>query len=185
MWDPIYDIIVLPKQFHNYQLEVLEVSCYFQLKALRNLALPVCFWLTEQISASSSGPLRTISKAFPNLEQLIICLGGEAERIAWDQPDLDSHSISRHRPATHVSKNINDGLKYIRKESPEWPLSTIKVWEAEDDADTLYGEVFKVQIGKDKQPVYTCWCKPSRWDTSVHDRHGPPQGQFFIVSHNR
>jgi len=172
MWDPVYDIVVLPKKFYKYQLEALKVSCHFQLKVLRNLALPGCFWLMEQSGRISPGPLPTLSKAFPNLEQLIICLGGEAERSAWDRPNLDSQSIFPHNPDTRVSTNIDDGLSHIRTETPEWPLSIIKVWEAEDDADMLYGELLRVMIGEDKQPVYKCWCKPSRWDTSIHDAHG-------------
>lgn len=172
MWDPICDIVVLPKQFHKYQLDVLKVSCHFQSKVLRNLALPGCFWL---IGHNSRGPvvaMSIIASAFPVLEQLIICLGGETERKAWDHLHSDSH-ILFGCPASHVSKNIDNGLDCIKKESPEWPLSSVKVWEAEDDEDKLYSEVFRVQVGPGAQPVYKCWCRPCRWDTSVHDRHAP------------
>lgn len=172
MWDPICDIVVLPKQFQTYQFDVLKVSCYFQLKVLKNLAVPACFWLIDQRSISPTPfiAMSAIAKAVPNLKQLIICLGGEMERKVWDNP---KPALPRFSPASHVSENIDKGLEYIRKDSPEWPLSTIKVWEAEDDADTLYGEVFRVRVGPDKQPVYQCWCRPSRWDTSIHDRHAP------------
>jgi hypothetical protein len=171
MWDPICDIVVLPKQFHKYQLTVLTASCHFQLKVLKNLAVPACFWLVSQSGRTSSGPLPELSKAFPNLELLVICLGGDAERKAWGQPDQDSHSLFPPSRTSHVSKNIDDGLECIRRDTPVWPLSTIKVWEAEDDAEMLYGEVFRVEMGKDKQPIYKCWCKSTRWDTSIHDRH--------------
>ncbi|KAE9379045.1 hypothetical protein N431DRAFT_326546 [Stipitochalara longipes BDJ] len=173
MWDPLRDIVVLPKQFHKYQFEVLKVSCHFQLQILQNLAVPARFWLIDQSGRNSTSPLPALSKAFPNLEQLIICLGGKAERKAWDQPDQDSHLLFRHSPASHVSKKIDEGLDCIRRDNLVWSLSTIKVWEAEDDADMLYGEVFRVLVGEDMQPIYKCWCKPSRWDTSIHDRHDP------------
>ncbi len=179
MWDPICDIVVLPKQFHKYQLMVLTASCHFQLKVLKNLAVPACFWLVSQSGRTSSGPLPELSKAFPNLEQLVICLGGDAERKAWGQPDQDSHSLFPPSPTSHVSENIDVGLECIRRDTPVWPLSTIKVWEAEDDAEMLYGEVFRVEIGKDKQPIYKCWCKSTRWDTSIHDRHAS-EGWYAI-----
>src|SRR5882724_445929 len=115
MWDPICDIVVLPKQFRKYQLDVLKVSCHFQLKALKNLAVPGCFWLIDQSSRTPFIVLSAIAKVFPNLEQLIICLGGETERKSWDNPNP---ALFRFSPASYVSKNIDNGLERIRKDSP-------------------------------------------------------------------
>jgi hypothetical protein len=163
MWDPICDVVVLPKQFHKYQLDVLKVSCHFQLKVLKNVAVPTCVWLMDHSSRTPFSVMSVIAKAFPVLEELIICLGGEKERKTWDLP---------HMPP-FVTQNIDHGLDCIKGDFPEWPLSTIKVWESEDDNDMRYREVFKVMVGPDKQPVYKCWCRPSRWDNSIHDRHAP------------
>lgn len=114
-----------------------------------------------------------VAKAFPSLEQLIICLGGEAERKAFDASQTFVDRFPRLSPPNNVSENIDNGLISIRKDFPEWPLADIKVWEAEDDDNVLYHEVFRVRVSPDKQPSYTCWCRPARWDTSIHDRHGP------------
>jgi hypothetical protein len=174
MWDPICDIAVLPKQFHKYQLDVLKVSCHFQLKVLKNVAVPTCVWLTDHSSRAPFSIMSVIAKAFPVLEELIICLGGETERKTWDLPHIPPFdTLPRLTPSSFVTQNIDQGLDCIRRDFPEWPLSTIKVWESEDDNDMLYGEVFRVTIGPDKQPVYECWCRSSRWDTSIHDRHAP------------
>jgi hypothetical protein len=171
MWDPTCDIVVLPKKFLVYQLDVLKALFYFQLKDLKKLAIPTCFWLIDHRSRAPFSILSIIGKAFPNLDQLIICLGGEADRRDWDHT-IPFEPLLRLSPASHVSQHIAHGLECIKKDFPEWPLSTVKVWEAEDDTDTLYSEVFRVLVAPDKLPTYKCWCRSSRWDTSVHDRHG-------------
>lgn len=174
MWDPARDTVVLPKQFHKYQLDVLKVSCYFQLKVVKSLAVPTCVWLTDHGSQEPFSIMAVIAKAFPALKELVICLGGEAERKTWDLSEMTFHPpLPRLSPSSFVTQNIDKGLDCIRRNFPEWPLSTIKVWESQDNDDMLHGEVFRVTVGPDKQPVYKCWCRPSRWDTSIHDRHAP------------
>jgi hypothetical protein len=174
MWDPACDTVVLPKQFHKYQLDVLKVSCYFQLKVLKSLAIPTCVWLTDYGSQVPFSIMAVIAEAFPALKELVICLGGETERKTWNLSEMTFHPpLPRLSPSTFVTQNIDNGLDCIRRNFPEWPLSTIKVWESQDDNDMLHGEVFRVTVGPNKQPVYKCWCRPSRWDTSIHDRHAP------------
>jgi hypothetical protein len=178
MWDPTCDIVVLPRKFLVYQLDVLKALFHFQLKDMKTLAVPACFWLIDHSHRAPFSIMSIIGKAFPNLEELIIFLGGETDRRAWDN-NLPFEPLLRLSPASHVSQNINHGLNCIRREFPEWPLSTVKVWEAEDDTDTLYREVFRVLVGPDKLPAYRCWCRPARWDTSVHNMHGP-EGVYFV-----
>jgi len=83
-----------------------------------------------------------------------------------------SKCVMAQDPKQVVLTPRSSRLECIRKDFPEWPLSTVKVWEAEDDTDTLYREVFRVLVDPDKMPTYKCWCRHSRWDTSAHDRHG-------------
>jgi hypothetical protein len=110
MWDPICDIVVLPKKFDKYQFGVLKVSCPFQLKVLKNLAVPGCFWLI-----GSRAPfliLSAIATAFPNLEQLIICLGGETEQKTMHPPNA---SFFHFRPARDVSKQKTIRIQFTGK----------------------------------------------------------------------
>lgn len=170
MWNPDHDIVVLPKKSNI--LDGLKFDLGSYLKLVKNLAIPERFWLMAPINPPSLSVMSIVAKLFPSLEQLIICLGGEADRKAYDTPPTPIEYFHRLDPS-YISKNIDNGLVSMKRDSPEWPLSVIKVWEGEDDDDGLYHEVFRVRVGPDKQSTYTCWCRPSRWDSSIHERHGP------------